>query len=492
MDTVRHYLSHLPHVGSVLPKTWVNVRNALEQDARHYITVEEYYRICEQHNFTRRDDQLQLSGYLHDLGVCLHFQDDDLLRKTIILKPEWGTAAVYKVLDNSMVIRNLGCFTKEDLKQIWHEDDYADMRGELLHLMMKFQLCYEIPGRPGRYIAPQLLSENPPDYVWDTHPQPLPGGENVDLRVRYAYEFMPKGMLTRFIVATHPFIEDQKLVWKSGVILRKEGARAEIIEYYGKREMHIRVSGTHKKELLTVVMYEFEKIHGVYSRLKYDTLIPCNCAACKGNAEPHFYKYQVLRKFMADRQETIQCQASYQMVNVRGLLDEVIDRKLSDSFKESDSYDGKPRFYSLSPTYQTIVQAKTAIIQQGEKSMATNNQFNNQIQNLNGDQIQGSEHFTTGAKTYNLQTPQDLTALLAELQKMIAASPLPDDVKEDIAPYVKIAENQAKKENPDKKKTVDALDNAKAILMKIGETVPQAVTLGQLLGKAIEYVGQWL
>ena len=124
--------------------------------------------------------------------------------------------------------------------------------------------------------------------------------------------------------------------------------------------------------------------------------------------------------------------------------------------------------------------------------MATNNQFNNQIQNLNGDQIQGSEHFTTGAKTYNLQTPQDLTALLAELQKMIAASPLPDDVKEDIAPYVKIAENQAKKENPDKKKTVDALDNAKAILMKIGETVPQAVTLGQLLGKAIEYVGQWL
>ena len=490
MDTVRHYLTHLPHVGSVLPKTWVNVRTALEQDARNYIPVEEYYRICEQHKFTRRGDQLQLSGYLHDLGVCLHFQDDDLLRKTVILKPEWGTAAVYKVLDNPTVIRHLGCFTKDDLKQIWHDDDYADMRGELLQLMMKFQLCYEIPGRPGRYIAPQLLSENPPDYVWDTHPQPLPEGENMDLRVRYAYEFMPKGMLTRFIVATHPFIEDQKLVWKSGVILRKEGARAEIIEYYGKREMHIRVSGTHKKELLTVVMYEFEKIHGVYSRLKYDTLIPCNCAACKGNAEPHFYKYQVLRKFMADRQETIQCQASYQMVNVRGLLDEVIDHKLSDSFKESDSYGGEAHFHS--PTHQTMVQAKTVIIQQGEKPMTTNNQFNNQFQNLNGDLIQGSEHFTTGAKTYNLQTPQDLTALLAELQKMIAASPLPDDVKEDIAPYVKIAENQAKKENPDKKKTVDALDNAKAILMKIGETVPQAVTLGQLLGKAIEYVGQWL
>ena len=41
-------------------------------------------------------DKLQLSGYLHDLGVCLHFQDDLILKNTIILKPEWGTAAVYK------------------------------------------------------------------------------------------------------------------------------------------------------------------------------------------------------------------------------------------------------------------------------------------------------------------------------------------------------------------------------------------------------------
>ena len=315
MDTARHYLAHLPHVGSVLPKTWVNVRNALEQDRRNYIPVEEYYRICERHNFTRREDQLQLSGYLHDLGVCLHFQEDDLLRKTVILKPEWGTTAVYHVLDNPTVIAHLGCFTKDDLKSIWQSDDYTDMRGELLRLMMKFQLCYEIPGCAGQYIAPQLLSEDSPEYIWN---------DADNLRVRYAYEFMPKGMLTRFIVATHPFIEDQRLVWKSGVVLRKDGARAEIIEYYGKREIHIRFSGARKKDLLTVVMYEFEKIHAAYSRLKYDTLIPCNCAACQASAEPHFYEFDVLKEFLANRQNDIQCRKRpYHMVNVRGLLDEV-------------------------------------------------------------------------------------------------------------------------------------------------------------------------
>ena len=314
MDTARHYLAHLPHVGAVLPKTWVNVRNALEQDRRNYIPVEEYFRICERHNFTRRDDQLQLSGYLHDLGVCLHFQDDDLLRKTVILKPEWGTTAVYKVLDSPTVIRQIGCFTKDDLKQIWQADDYADMRGELLRLMMKFQLCYEIPGCAGQYIAPQLLSENAPDYSWNA---------DENLRVRYAYEFMPKGIVTRFIVATHPFIEEQRLVWKSGVVLRKDGARAEIIEYYGKREIHIRVSGAQKKDLLTVVMYEFEKIHAAYSRLKYDTLIPCNCDACKKSATPYFYKFESLKRRKADRQKFVQCDLSYQQVNVLSLLDDV-------------------------------------------------------------------------------------------------------------------------------------------------------------------------
>jgi len=148
--------------------------------------------------------------------------------------------------------------------------------------------------------------------------------------------------------------------------------------------------------------------------------------------------------------------------------------------------------YSPAPTYQTNIYGGAVTYQQGGNPMATNNQFNNQIQNFQGDLIQGSENFTTGAKTYNLQTQQDLTALLAELQKMIAASPLPEDVKEEVAHEVKTAEIQAKKEKPDKKKAADALDNANTILTKIIATVPQAVTLGQMLGKAIEYVGQWL
>ena len=113
--TIQRYISALPHVGQSLPKKWVDVREALESDSRNYISLDEYCQICEANDFRERKDQLQLSDYLHDLGVCLHFQADPLLKKTLILKPEWGTTAVYKALDTKEVKENLGRFSRTQL-----------------------------------------------------------------------------------------------------------------------------------------------------------------------------------------------------------------------------------------------------------------------------------------------------------------------------------------------------------------------------------------
>ena len=81
LDKIQYCISHLPHVGNALPKTWKQVREVLEKDERNYISRDVYFNICKENGFTKREDQLQLSGYLHDLGVCLHFQEDDLLCK---------------------------------------------------------------------------------------------------------------------------------------------------------------------------------------------------------------------------------------------------------------------------------------------------------------------------------------------------------------------------------------------------------------------------
>ncbi|MGD1853215.1 MAG: COR domain-containing protein [Leptolyngbyaceae cyanobacterium] len=311
---IQHYISALPHVGQALPKKWVDVRKVLERDSRNYISFSEYKKICEANDVWQQRNQLQLSDYLHDLGVCLHFHEDDLLRKVLILKPEWGTTAVYKALDNKEVKTNLGRFSRAQLNSIWSDSEYVDMQGELLQLMVNFKLCYKIPGTKDEYIAPQLLDVEQPAYAWN---------ESNSLLLRYQYDFMPKGILTRLIVEMHKFIEAQTLVWKSGVVLTNGVARAEVIERYHSREIHLRISGLRPKELLSVVTHEIDQINNSFDRIRVQKLIPCKCSVCNGSAYPHFYHLDKLHERIDNRKETIECsKPPYEDVYVQGLIDE--------------------------------------------------------------------------------------------------------------------------------------------------------------------------
>ena len=395
---IQYQISQLPHIGTPLPKLWVRIRSALENDSRNYISEEEYYRLCQINGLTNRPEMRQISRYLHDLGVCLHFQNDSLLKKTVILKPEWGTKAVYKVLDNQTVQKNLGCFTQADLADIWEDIQYAEMRDELLQLMMRFKLCYEIPGRPQTYIAPQLLSANQPKYDWN---------DQQNLILRYEYEFMPKGIITRFIVEMHDLIEEQKQVWKNGVILNNNRARAEVIECYRyhKGEIKIRVSGFQKKELLSIINYEFTKIHQSFERLQYNTLIPCNCSQCQDKPSPEDYPLQKLSEFLQNKQFEIQCRSSYRMVNVRGLIDDVIEPIYN---REWDSFDS---FAQLSNERQQNIN-----INIGQENPTMSNTY--QKHSGSGDNV-GRDKVTHN--TYNnqeiQQTSQEINVLLSTISQ---------------------------------------------------------------------------
>lgn len=341
---IKNQISQLPHVGTSLPKSWIEVRKILENDKRDYISLEDYFNICKNNGFSQQKDTFQLSGYLHDLGVCLHFQQDPLLSKILILKPEWGTDAVYKVLDSKLVIDNKGKFNLANLSEIWREEKYKYMHAELLRLMINFRLCYQIPGSDN-FIAPQLLPENQPQYAeWSS----------VDnLIVRYTYDFMPKGIVSQLMVILNNLIIDQRYIWKSGLVLQKGGASAEIIEDYDRREIKIRVVGKNKKELMTIVTYEIDKINSTYSRLKVNKLIPCNCKTCTDLKQPHYYIFETLRSFLEDNQREIQCQNKpYLMVDVLSLIDDVIGKEY---FLEQSKREGRVISFA-SPVERVIIQ----------------------------------------------------------------------------------------------------------------------------------------
>ena len=111
-----------------------------------------------------------------------------------------------------------------------------------------------------------------------------------------------------------------------------------MIQYYDEREIKVRVSGKNKKELITIVMHELDKINDTYNNLKFNKLIPCICKSCKNSREPYFYPLSVLKDFLFNGERRIQCRRKpYTMVNILNLINDVIENKhIFDEIKQNE------------------------------------------------------------------------------------------------------------------------------------------------------------
>ena len=452
---LQNRIATLKHISTPIPKRWANVRYVLENYSQRqtHIEVGEFFNICVSQGFKKSDKtaMLSLSKYLHDLGIILHFQKDPILKNVVILRPELATKAVYKVVgnkkvtdngevtDNAEIIDNYGYFTQENLKQIWRDREYQDLHDELLHLMKHFKLCYEIPCQPGQYIAPQLLPLETPNYDWD---------DTDNLILRYKYDFMPKGIITRFIVEMHLLIYRPQsglpkgrgdIVWRDGVILADNYAKAEVIENYHQREIRIRVSGKRKESLLERIRHEIWKIHVTYDdRLKYKEFVPCNCSKCTGSQDPHLYDFENLRRRLANHRYEIECDKSYQMVQVRRLMADFPDNLQQWEETERISGINKPDSGDTSSIQVNInIDSKKMT----ETSSKTNN--------FNGQMSAGVINSDT-AEVKNNQFNQINNADTAEIIRLISsmretAMQFPEDVRGDIIIDIKDVETEINK-----------------------------------------------
>lgn len=317
-QAIRYQIIALPHIGNPVPARWTSVRKILDEEQHQTISFPEYLALCTAQGITERKDALVLSQYFHDIGVFLHFQDDSLLKKTIFLKPNWATHAVYKLLDHPLLDIQHGRFSRKDSIVIWDKEEYEDLRDALLRLMQKFFLTYEIDGS-GHYIVPEKLPSANPEYPWDS---------TGNLYLQYAYDlFMPKGITSQFIVEMHRYISNHDLVWKRGCLLERDGAIAEVIESYDARRITIRLSGKNKRDFMTIISEKVDDINNKYEKMKVDKLIPCNCSECIVSENPFFYTHADLKKRIEKGRRDVECGNSYELVNVRQLIDDVLSEK---------------------------------------------------------------------------------------------------------------------------------------------------------------------
>jgi internalin A len=324
-NALEYYARALPHIGEELPTRWVDIRAEIEARAKEapYISQQDYFNLYAKHLPFDREMALQVSDYFHNLGVFLHFQDDPLLARTVILQNEWATEAVFRMLDDETVKAKLGRFTLEDCARVWRDSVYADMHPELLALMQNFELCYRLADtRPETWLAPQLLPPSKPAALsgWDQ-----PG----DLVLRYRYEFLPKGMISRLMVRQHRFVPRPEMGWVTGVLFERDGTEV-LVEIPPKGgEIVLRARGAERKELLSVIAADLDALNDTFHGLreKVSVLVPCVCGRCRALAEPEFFEQKRLLQRKRDGKLKVECPASYEDVDVLEMLDGIrVDR----------------------------------------------------------------------------------------------------------------------------------------------------------------------
>ncbi len=329
-QAIQHQVQQLPHVGSEVPAKWLAIRDAVEElgKSKPFISQDEYFAIYGEHLEADRMKTLFLSRYLHDLGVFLHFQDDLTLKKTVILQNRWATDAVFRVLDDEETKGKLGHFTLADCSRLWHEDKYADMHAELIGLMRKFELCYQLPDQqPEQWLAPQLLPVSKPA-LFDGWAKPS------DLVVRFKYQFLPRRLVSRLMVRQHRFVKQWDWSWRHGAFFEHEGTQVLVEETKcdNRSEIEFRARGPERKELLSVLAGDLEALNNSFKGLKdrVDKLVPCICNVCSQTIEPEMYRQKELIERRAKGKRTIECRREpYDDVEVLKLLEGIEPGPLS-------------------------------------------------------------------------------------------------------------------------------------------------------------------
>jgi hypothetical protein len=254
----------------------------------------------------------------------MYYHDDVHLQNMVILSSEWGTDAVYKILDQQerqLKGRNGILYANQDLAKIWSDKKRYPKKyyPHLLSLMEKFQLSFLIP--PNTYLIADLLETN----AIERADLPFAFGET--LSFRYDYGFMPAGIMTRFIVAANEYldtVDGVKQCWLKGAYLRNGGAYARVVlrKSMSKRHILIQVSGgspRERQELLTIIRKTLDEVNSRFENLGVNKHIPCICSeGCT-----YAFKYDFLLAAEENGQTEVQCQESTKFINLRKLLDGV-------------------------------------------------------------------------------------------------------------------------------------------------------------------------
>jgi len=325
---IEEEVSILPHIHTELLSSWFAVKDELASMSEgrvDFLPYTRYQEICAAHDVTKAEDQKTLIGFLHDLGIVLHFRDHPILEDTNVLNPEWVTQGVYAIINSSLLTEQRGVLKLEDLGSILNPEIYPrDKHLFIIDMMRKFEMCFDFEGFANKkFLISVKLPLEPPEL--ETWPDAL--------RFQYRYEVLPESIITRFMVRMHAYINGSAF-WRHGVQLKSEDGenKALVMADIEDRKITIEITGkkASQRDLLKLIRADFYKIHKTFGNLSVQEKIPLSE---KPEILVDYYHLLFLEKSKVDSFIPEGC---YFSVSVKMLLDgiEAADERRIRDFSE--------------------------------------------------------------------------------------------------------------------------------------------------------------
>ena len=321
-DGLAEQASRLRIMRAAWPATWLRAREACRDADRDYVSRGELYQLFANAGVGEPGRQWELARGLTELGEILDGSQEEQPYDVVVLRPEWLSTQISKILDSSEVTARGGLLTRQDMAREWAGIEPA-VRDHLLDMMDRFDLSYRVDSRDRDALAVVVdcLSKDPPADLgreWETGR----GGEAREIRMRYHLPgLLPPGIPTWFIAREHRFATG--LRWRHGVLLRD--ARGENLglltadRQRGVIDLAVRgpQPGPFWRLLDDGLTETFDRYPGLTDRVRRE--VPCSCRGTEPPGCSQLYDYDDLNRALRDG-HTVQCHVSGKLIDVTELL----------------------------------------------------------------------------------------------------------------------------------------------------------------------------
>ena len=219
-------VSKLDSIRMELPLSWAKIREEIITLKNNYISLGDYRRICSEHGLCDNDEttesiRMWLLDWFNDMGVCFSYhknapQNADELRQYKVLRPEWLTNGIYRIVNNGIALSNHGVLSKSDLYELLNSDKYfaiddtkykSDVElNYILEVMRIFQFSYCISS--DAEFVPNLLPGHRPIGI-----APSEWSDLTIYRIKFTY--LPLSLLHRLMISMREWQADE--MWRFGV-----------------------------------------------------------------------------------------------------------------------------------------------------------------------------------------------------------------------------------------------------------------------------------